>query len=137
MGVGPRAGPSPFSRLKLGVAAEPSGSAERTMRKTVSVGAMLAVAVFSVCLASFAQSGGEAAYKAKCQSCHGAAGVPSPAMAKAMQVKPVTDPAVKSKSEAQMVELTKNGVGKMPAYKGKLSDAEIKAAVAYFRSFAK
>jgi mono/diheme cytochrome c family protein len=36
-----------------------------------------------------------------------------------------------------MVELTKNGVGKMPAYKGKLSDAEIKAAVAYFRSFAK
>jgi len=98
---------------------------------------MLAVAVFSVCLASFAQSGGEAAYKAKCQSCHGAAGVPSPAMAKAMQVKPVTDPAVKSKSEAQMVELTKNGVGKMPAYKGKLSDAEIKAAVAYFRSFAK
>ena len=107
------------------------------MRKTVSVGAMLAVAVFSVALASYAQSGGDAVYKTKCASCHGVNGVPSPAMAKAMQVKPVTGPGVKSKSEAQMIELTKNGVGKMPAYKGKMSDAEIKASVAYFRSLAK
>lgn len=119
-----------------GIAAQWSGT-EKEMKKTVSVGALLAVALFFVALQSMAQSGSEAVYKAKCASCHGAKGVPSPAMAKAMQLKPATDPAVKSKSEAQMIELTKNGVGKMPAYKGKMSDAEIKASVAYFRSLAK
>lgn len=110
---------------------------EKEMRKTVSVGALLAVALFFVALQSLAQSGGEAVYRAQCARCHGAKGIPSPAMAKAMQLKPATDPTVQSKSEARMIELTKNGVGKMPAYKGKMSDAEIKASVAYFRSLAK
>ncbi|HEV2325495.1 MAG TPA: cytochrome c [Terracidiphilus sp.] len=85
---------------------------------------------------SFAQSG-EAVYKAKCQSCHGAAGVPNPGIAKMMGVKPITAAAVKSTSEAKMIEDTKNGVGKMQPFKGKISDAEIKASVQYFRSLAK
>jgi len=86
---------------------------------------------------ALAQSGGDAVYKAKCQSCHGATGTPSPAMAKAMNVKPASDPSVKSKSEAAMIELTKKGVGKMPAYAGKLTDGEIKSSVEYFRTLAK
>jgi len=85
----------------------------------------------------FAQSSGEAVYKAKCQSCHGAQGTPSPAIAKAMGVKSASDPAVKGQSEAQMIAVTSNGKGKMPAYKGKLTDAEIKASVDYFRGLAK
>jgi cytochrome c6 len=84
----------------------------------------------------FAQSG-EAVYKAKCQSCHGAQGVPNPGIAKAMGVKPASDPSVKAESEAQMIAITTYGKGKMPAFKGKLSDAEIKASVDYFRTFAK
>jgi mono/diheme cytochrome c family protein len=36
-----------------------------------------------------------------------------------------------------MISVTTNGAGKMPAFKGKLTDAEIKASVAYFRAFAK
>jgi mono/diheme cytochrome c family protein len=86
---------------------------------------------------SFAQSSGEATYKAKCASCHGAAGTPNPAMAKAMGIKPASDPAVKAKTEAQMIDTTQKGEGKMPAYAAKLSDAEIKGAVDYFRTFAK
>ena len=86
---------------------------------------------------SFAQSAGEATYKTKCQSCHGAAGIPSPAMAKAMGVKPVTDPAVKSSTAATMIASTKNGMGKMPAFKDKLTDAQITDSVTYFRSFTK
>jgi mono/diheme cytochrome c family protein len=78
---------------------------------------------------SFAQSSGEATYKAKCASCHGAAGTPG--------IKPASDPAVKAKTEAQMIDTTKKGEGKMPAYAAKLSDAEIKGAVDYFRTFAK
>jgi cytochrome c6 len=44
-----------------------------------------------------------------------------------MGVKPASDPSVKSLSEAQMITDTTNGKGKMPAFKGKLTDAEIKA----------
>jgi mono/diheme cytochrome c family protein len=106
------------------------------MRKSSRIQVALAAVILLTGAVSFAQSG-EATYKAKCQSCHGAAGVPSPAMAKAMGVKPATDPAVKSESEAKMISVTTNGAGKMPAFKGKLTDAEIKASVDFFRTFAK
>ena len=85
----------------------------------------------------FAQSAGADLYKAKCQMCHGAKGLADTPAAKAMKVKPVTDPEVRKFSEAQMVEAVQNGMGKMQPYKGKLTDAQIKDAVAYFRTFSK
>jgi cytochrome c6 len=85
---------------------------------------------------SFAQSG-EATYKAKCQMCHGATGMADSGAGKAMKVKPATDPDVKKMSEADMIKATSDGMGKMTAFKGKLSDAEIKGAVEYFRTFIK
>jgi len=36
-----------------------------------------------------------------------------------------------------MIATTTNGKNKMPAFKGKLSDDEIKTSVEYFRTFAK
>jgi cytochrome c6 len=86
---------------------------------------------------SFAQSSAEATYKAKCQMCHGASGMADSPAGKSMKVSPVTDPAVKNMSEAKMVEAVHNGMGKMQPYKDKLSDAEIKDVVAYFRTFLK
>jgi mono/diheme cytochrome c family protein len=86
---------------------------------------------------AYAQSAGADTYKAKCQSCHGAEGTPNPGIAKMMGVKPVSDPSVKSLSEATMIADTANGKGKMPAFKGKLTDAQIKDSVLYFRSLAK
>jgi mono/diheme cytochrome c family protein len=83
----------------------------------------------------FAQSGGEAVYKANCQSCHGSTGTPNPGIAKAMGVKPATDPDYKKASEADMIAAVKNGKGKMKAFSGKLTDDQIKDAVGYFRSF--
>jgi cytochrome c6 len=106
------------------------------MRKMIRFQVTLAAAVLLAGAVGFAQSG-EATYKAKCANCHGAAGIPTPGMAKGMGVKPATDSSVKSKTEAQMIAVTTNGAGKMPAYKGKLTDAQIKEAVAYFRTFAK
>ena len=107
------------------------------MKSSIRLALALAGFAFSVSTVCFAQSSGEATYKAKCASCHGAAGTPNPAMAKAMGIKPASDPAVKAKTEAQMIDTTKKGEGKMPAYAAKLSDAEIKGAVDYFRTFAK
>lgn len=105
------------------------------MRKTrQSFAAFAAIVILS---ASMSHAQGADVYKVKCASCHGAAGVPSAGMAKALGVKPATDPSVKSKTEAQMIAITTNGQGKMPSYKGKLSDEQIKQAVESFRAFAK
>ncbi len=105
------------------------------MSKTIRFAVALAAVLF-VGAMGFAQSG-EATYKAKCQSCHGAEGTPNPGIAKMMGVKPANDAAVKAHSEAQMIAITTDGKGKMPAFKGKLTDAQIKDSVAYFRTFAK
>lgn len=108
------------------------------MSKTVRIyaaAAALAVASLSISSMGFAQSAD--VYKTKCQSCHGATGTPNPAMAKAMGVKPANDPSVKAHSQAQMIATTNDGKGKMPAFKGKLTDAQIKDSVEYFRSLAK
>jgi mono/diheme cytochrome c family protein len=107
------------------------------MSRTIRSLLALAAVVLLAGAVGFAQSSGEATYKAKCQSCHGAEGTPNPGIAKAMGVKPASDPSVKSETEAQMIAVTTNGKGKMPAYKGKLTDAQIKDAVDYFRTFAK
>ncbi len=104
----------------------------KRIRSVVALASILTAAG----IVSFAQSG-EATYKAKCQMCHGAAGLADSGAGKAMKVKPVTDPDVKKMSEAEMIKATENGMGKMTAFKGKLSDAEIKGAVEYFRTFIK
>lgn len=104
------------------------------MTKTIRSMAVLAA---TVCLAGsmgFAQSAGEAVYKANCQSCHGSAGTPSPGIAKMMGVKAVSDPDMKKLSEAEMIASVKNGKGKMKAMSPKLTDEQIKDAVTYFRS---
>lgn len=99
----------------------------------------LLVSAMGVCLAGavcFAQSGGEATYKAKCAGCHGAAGTPSAGMAKMMGIKAVTDPAIKALTVDQMISAVKNGKGKMKPISG-LSDDQIKEAVLFYRSLGK
>lgn len=107
------------------------------MVNSIRFGIIFVAVILFAGSASFAQSAGAANYKTKCQSCHGAQGIPNPGIAKAMGVKAVNDPEVKAETVAQMIEITTNGKAKMPAFKGKLTDAEIKAAVEYFRSLAK
>jgi cytochrome c6 len=102
------------------------------LRTGIALGALLAATTSAAVAAPGADT-----YKAKCQSCHGAEGTPNPGIAKAMGVKPISDPSVKSISEAQMIAETTNGKGKMPAFKGKLTDAQIKDSVNYFRSLGK
>ena len=80
-----------------------------------------------------AQAPGEADYKAKCQSCHGADGNPNPGLAKMLGIKPVSDPDIQKLTPEQMADAVKNGKGKMRPVPG-LTDAQIKDIVAYYRS---
>ena len=97
----------------------------------------LAVLAVAVCLAGsmgFAQSSGEAVYKAKCQSCHGGTGPPNPGIAKMMGVKAASDPDMKKLSADEEITAVKDGKGKMKPFSGKLTDAQIKEVVTYFRT---
>jgi mono/diheme cytochrome c family protein len=84
-----------------------------------------------------AQAAGADTYKAKCQMCHGADGLGQTPAGKAMKAIPFNDPQIVSKSDADLIAATTNGKNKMPAYKGKLSDADIKATIAYIRTLQK
>jgi len=54
-----------------------------------------------------------------------------------MGVKPFKSPEYIKASDADLIAATKNGKGKMPAQAGKLTDAQIKDAVAYIRTLQK
>jgi mono/diheme cytochrome c family protein len=56
---------------------------------------------------------GKALFATKCKSCHGADGTPSPAMAKAMSMKPLSDPGTQAKSDADLTNAILKGTGKM------------------------
>lgn len=99
----------------------------KMIRSQVVLAAVIALAS-SVC---FAQSGGEATYTAKCKTCHGATGTPSPGMAKMMGIKAASDPEIKKLSVADISAVVKNGKGKMKPIAG-LSDAEIKDVATYY-----
>ncbi|MGC1782285.1 MAG: cytochrome c [Acidobacteriaceae bacterium] len=101
------------------------------MMKVIGTCALLALAALMSCAAATAQSG-EALYKSKCQSCHGANGIPNPGLAKLLGVKPVSDPEIQKLTVDQMATAVKNGKGKMKPVAG-LTDAQIKDAVVYYR----
>ena len=103
------------------------------MTKSIRSTVVLALAISMAGALGFAQSG-EALYKSKCASCHGATGTPSAGMAKSMGVKPVSDPDVKKATADEEFDAVKNGKGKMKPFSGKLTDVQIKEAVAFYRT---
>lgn len=107
------------------------------MRKLTDKTAVLGLVLLAAGTMSFAQSGGEATYKSKCQMCHGATGAGDTPAGKAMKVKSFSDPEVAKMSDAALLGITKNGSGKMPAYKDKLTDAQIKDVIAYIHGLGK
>ncbi|MGC1463986.1 MAG: cytochrome c [Terracidiphilus sp.] len=102
------------------------------MTKSIRTLLMLTAAVSLASTLAFADSG-EATYKAKCSTCHGSTGTPSPGIAKMMGVKPASDPSVKSMTVAEMIAVVKDGKGKMKPVAG-LTDPQIKDVVTYFRT---
>jgi mono/diheme cytochrome c family protein len=102
------------------------------MSKTMRSAVVLAATALMACTMSFAQSG-EALYKTKCQSCHGATGTPNPGIAKLLGVKPVSDPDVKKLTVEQVEAVIKSGKGKMKPVAG-LTDAQVKDIATFFKT---
>lgn len=99
--------------------------------------AALVVLAAMMAAPAFAQGPGADTYKAKCAMCHGADGLAATPMAKSMKVLSFKDPAMIKAPDAQFIASTTNGKGKMPAYTGKLTEAQIKDVVAYIRTLQK
>src|SRR5271167_4225769 len=107
------------------------------MLKQITHAVAISLVVLFASVTSLAQSSGADTYKAKCQMCHGADGLGATPAGKSMKAIPFNDPQILSKSDADLIAATTNGKGKMPAYKGKLSDGDIKAVIAYIHTLQK
>jgi len=96
----------------------------------MKVKSLVLIATLALAGTAFAADGA-AIFKAKCAMCHGADGSASTGMGKSMGLKPLSSPEVQKMSDADMTALVANGKGKMPAFKGKLTDDETGAVVKY------
>lgn len=104
--------------------------------KTIRTAVLLTLAA-SIAAPVFAQSTGADTYKAKCAMCHGPDGTAATPMGKMMKIPSFKDPAVAQQPDAVLIGATTNGKGKMPAYNGKLTDAQIKDVVSFIRTLQK
>jgi mono/diheme cytochrome c family protein len=93
----------------------------------------LALALLALALAPSrprAADGGEI-YRRKCAGCHGADGTGGP-----RKLAPLSSPEIQGRSDEELLASVARGIPdrKMPAFRGKLADAEIRAVVAHLRT---
>ncbi len=100
-------------------------------KSQILLGLSLLLALSTVAIA---QDSAADVFKAKCAMCHGPSGNASTPMAKNMGLKALSDPEVQKMSDADLNGLITNGKGKMPAMKGKLTDAQISDMVKYIHT---
>ena len=93
--------------------------------------------ILTLALAPVALADGAATYKAKCAMCHGADGKGQTTMGKSMKLRDLGSPEVQKQTDKELYDWTADGKGKMPAYKDKLSGADIQALVTFMRTFKK
>jgi cytochrome c6 len=93
---------------------------------------LLAGGMVAVCSSSAVAQDAAATFKSKCAMCHGADGKGGK-----MGTRDFASPEVKAETDAQLTGIISKGKGKMPAYTGKLSDADITGLVTYIRTLAK
>ena len=95
---------------------------------------LLPLSILIIRPATLAAADGAAIYKAKCAMCHAADGSGNTTLGKSMKLRDLRSPEVQKQTDAELTKWTADGKGKMPAYKGKLTDAEIAAVVAHMRA---
>lgn len=99
---------------------------------------LLAVAFMFVLNISTRADDSAALYKTKCAVCHAPDGTGNCVMGKKLGAKDLHSDEVQNKSDAELTGFITNGLGKtMPAYKGKLTDDQIKGLAGFIRDLAK
>ncbi len=100
--------------------------------------AVVLAAVLSLFSATLrAQDDAPSLFKAKCAGCHGGDGSGNTSMGKSLKLRDLGSADVQKQTDAELTAIITNGKSPMPAYKGKLTDAQIKELVTYVRGLAK
>ena len=109
-----------------------------TIKSILAGSAIIAIAAIAIA-APVAEN-----WENHCAKCHGADGKGQTKVGKKLNIKDYTDAKVQAEmTDADIIKVTSEGVKdkagkeKMKAYKGELSDAEIKDMVGYVRKFKK
>jgi mono/diheme cytochrome c family protein len=105
----------------------------------------IVLSLFSLLLLPFSASGADpkSNWMNNCMQCHGPDGSANTSMGKALNAKDLTNAGIQSSfTDAEAAAaikdgVTKEGMTRMIAFGGKLSDEEIKALVAYVRTLKK
>ena len=106
------------------------------MTKKMRMAALILLAAL-IAGPAFSQATGADLYRTKCVMCHGADGLATTPTAKNFKVLSFKAPEMIKASDAQLAASTNDGKGKMPAYKSKLTDAQVKDVIAYIRTLQK
>lgn len=99
--------------------------------------ALISLVVLSGTLSATAQSSAAGVYVSKCARCHGSDGNANTPMGKMINVPSLTSSSLANATDAALLATITNGSGKMAAYSGTLTDAQITAVVAYIRTLQK
>lgn len=99
----------------------------------ISVLAMTALFSNQINAAGGSATGGQAIFKAKCASCHGADASGNTPVGKNLKIRDLRSAEVQSQSDAQLFNTISKGKGKMPAYAKSLSEDQIHQLVAFIR----
>lgn len=103
------------------------------MKRIVMIALVL---VSSVGIAS-AEGAGKNIFASKCSICHGPDGSGKTSMGKALNIADLHSATVQKMSDADLKNVITNGKNKMPAFKGKLTDAQMGDVLAYIRTLGK
>ncbi|MGH9745777.1 MAG: c-type cytochrome [Candidatus Acidiferrales bacterium] len=110
----------------------------RLIRKAFNIAGPLAALIFIAAAPAHAQGDAPALFKAKCSACHAPDGSGNSPTGKALGTPDLRSDEAQKQTDAQLIDSTTNGKGKkMPAYKSKLTDDQIKQLVGYIRELGK
>ena len=107
------------------------------MKKHLACYGIASLILFASGSSALAQESGADIYKSKCQMCHAADGSGDTPAGKSMKATPLNSGDAVKASDADLIAVTKNGRNKMPAFAGKLTDAQITDVIAHIRTLQK
>jgi cytochrome c6 len=112
----------------------------RNSIRTLCCGTLFAVSAFFISqgtvLAAPQDQTGQTLFKSNCATCHSQNGIPT-AVGKSLNAPDLGSAPVQNQTNAQLQQIISNGKGNMPAFKDKLSTAEVDSLAAFVLTLSK
>jgi mono/diheme cytochrome c family protein len=100
---------------------------------TLAVSVTVVIVVFSNVMKAAGGFDGQATFKAKCASCHGADASGNTPVGKSLKIRDLRSAEVQSQSDDELFNTIAKGKGKMPGYEKSLGAEQIHQLVTFIR----